>query len=85
MGYNIVMATKMGFLDNEGANELSRLLTSERLKRAGLSTLSESRSADPDVEAMRRVVRSSKVRNSGKRLPVTSGQILKKLGAWTSH
>jgi hypothetical protein len=74
------MASKMAFLDTERANELSRLLTSERLKKTGLANLSEAASHDPDVEALRRVVRSSKDRTAGKRLDV-SREILKKLGA----
>ncbi len=70
----------MGFTNNDGANELSRLLTSARLKKTGLADLSKSASPDPDVEALRRVVRSSMSRPSSKRLGV-SRQILKKLGA----
>jgi hypothetical protein len=80
LDYNSTMAGKMAFLDSDRANELSRLLTSERLKKTGLASRSKSASRDPDVEALRRVVRSSKGRTTGNPLGV-SRQVLKKLGA----
>jgi hypothetical protein len=74
------MASKMTFLNNKRANELSRLLTSERLENTGLASRSKAASPDPDVEALRRVVRSSKGRVTSNG-PGVSRQILKKLGA----
>jgi hypothetical protein len=69
------MSTKT-FLQNGASNGLSNALTLERLKKSGVAATSASVSGDPDLEALRRVVRSSKSR--AKQIGV-SHHILKKL------
>jgi hypothetical protein len=64
------------FLKIDADDGLSRALTLERLKKSGVATSADSVSADPDLEAFRRVVRSSK--NRAKNVGV-SPQILRKL------
>jgi hypothetical protein len=64
------------FLKNDASDGLSRALTLERLKKSGVATTSDSVSGDPDLEALRRVVRSSKSR--AKQIGV-SHHVLKKL------
>jgi hypothetical protein len=50
------------FLKNDAADDLARALTLERLKKSGVASSADSISTDPDLEALRRVVRSSKNR-----------------------
>jgi hypothetical protein len=59
-------------------NELSRLLTRERLKKTGVAGAASSVSDDPDLEALRKAVRSSMAGPSAARVGV-SGRILRKL------
>lgn len=58
--------TKLAFNNSDAANTLSSLLTAERLEKSGLKSSSRPASPDPDLEALRRVVRSTT--NSPKRM-----------------
>ena len=73
--YNPSMSNRT-FLKNDGADDLSRALTLERLKKSGVASSADLVSGDPDLEALRSVVRSSKGR--AKNVGV-SHQTLKKL------
>lgn len=65
------------FLGTGASHGLSRLLTLERVKKSGLARSSVKVSPDPDLEAFRGVVRSSKDR--AKKIAGVSRQVVKKL------
>ncbi len=71
---------KKSFFNVDAANNLSTLLTVERLKKSGLAQSAEASSSDPDLEALRAVVRSAKGSSRASRSPLKAGTLKKLAG-----
>jgi hypothetical protein len=71
---------KKSFFNVDSANNLSTLLTVERLKKSGLAQSAETTSSDPDLEALREVVRSANGRSRNFRTRLASGTLKKLAG-----